>query len=252
MIALGTLPGAAPGCAPRDLNLNNLGQVVGWFSEPGGICTGFLLNPVEVTPGVWQWFQDDGTGANALMLGLGNFAPSSINNLGQIIGTLADRATLRQPDGTLVDLGGGALPSWGEDINNAGQISLSFNIGSPGGRPGLLTPLDTNSDGTPDLWNRDLNGDGFNDLIVDLGGAKNLQASVVVVHGLNDIGSVLGNSANDNAGMTCMRRAGFLWENGVAKTLDSLTGNAGEFHWPAAINNARQILSDGYILLPTP
>ena len=46
MIALGTLPGAAPGCAPRDLNLNNLGQVVGWFSEPGGIYTGFLLNPV--------------------------------------------------------------------------------------------------------------------------------------------------------------------------------------------------------------
>jgi uncharacterized membrane protein len=249
MVSLGTLAGATPGSTPRDLNLNNLGQVIGSFSPPwDGI--GFLLNPVEVAPGVWQWFQDDGTGANALMQSLGSFAPRGINDRGQIVGTLANRATLRQPDGTLVDLGAGALPSWGVVINNAGQIGLTFGVVEPLERAGLLTPLDTNGDGAPDLWSRDLNGDGVNDLIVDIGAVQGLNASLIAVHGLNDAGSAVGFSWHATRRMNT-KRPSFLWENGQMQTLSSLTGGVIEFQNASAINNARQILNDNYILLPT-
>jgi hypothetical protein len=49
-------------------------------------------------------------------------------------------------------------------INDAGQV-----VGTAGGFAFLLSPEDTNGDGTPDLWYRDANNDGVNDLMVTLG-----------------------------------------------------------------------------------
>ena len=183
------------------------------------------------------------------MVDLGSFQPRAINDQGQMVGVLAGRATLRQSDGTLVDLGAGGIRSEAIEINNRGQIGVGIHVVDYTWRAGLLTPLDTNGDGTPDLWYRDLNGDGINDLIVDVGVVSGLGGSGIT--GLNDLGSVLGCSINTTGRYIGSKRAAFLWENGVLSTLTSLTGGTIEFPFPSAINNARQIVSDGYILLPT-
>jgi hypothetical protein len=252
MYSLGSLSGALNWSAYNSqLSINNLGWVVGECSKTVGANTvygGFLITPVEVSPGVWAWFQDDGTGANALMVDLDSFQPRAINDHGQMVGVWGGRATLRQPDGTLVDLGAGGIGSEGIEINNRGQIGVGIHVVDYTWRAGLLTPLDTNGDGTPDLWYRDLNGDGINDLIVDVGVVSGLGGSGI--SGLNDFGSVVGASYNSTGRYIGFKRVAFLWENGVLSTLSSLTGGTLEFGRPSAINNSRQIVSDGYILLP--
>lgn len=252
MFSLGSLPGASDWSAADTVAINRQGMVAGEYYRTVGTNTvggGFLICPVEVSPGVREWFQDDGTGANALMVDLGAFRPCAINDLGQMAGVLAGRATLRQPDGTLVDLGAGGMASEGVEINNRGQIGVGVNVVDYTWRAGLLSPLDTDGDGLPDLWYRDLNGDGVNDLIVDVGVVSGLGGSGIT--GLNDLGSVVGASYNSTGRYIGSKQVGFLWENGVINTLNSLAGSTIEFRGPRAINDARQIVSDGCILLPT-
>ena len=61
MCALGPLPGASNWSATGTrVAINNSGQVAGEYSKTVGTITvygGFLINPVEVSPGVWEWFQ---------------------------------------------------------------------------------------------------------------------------------------------------------------------------------------------------
>ncbi len=265
MVALGHLPGILGSSAPEGLNINNQGQVVGCFlsQDVNGAFlgrVGFLLTPAVDEAGVRRWFRDDGSGANALMLNLGTFTPLSINESGQMAGYSLvrvgeTRALLRNPDGSLVDLGAGGTESIAKVINNQGQIGLAWQIKTDVWNAGLLTPLDTDSDGTPDLWCRDANGDGVNDLIRDLGGVSGLETTYVREHGLNDAGSVVGGSAQPFhvKGMV-LKRVPFLWQNGVLQTLKSLTGV--EFWDVYGINNARQIIctdivDNNFILLPT-
>jgi probable HAF family extracellular repeat protein len=66
-------------------------------------------------------------------------------------------------------------------INNAGQI-----VGHCAGRGFLVNPMDANDDGVADTWFQDANGDGINDLVVDLG--------VQPPTDLNDSGWVIGSS----------------------------------------------------------
>ncbi len=255
MLPLGRLPGLADGYNVNNLNLNNLGQVVGAFYGPDSTYPpfGFLLNPAETAPGVWQWFQDDGTGANKLMQDLGSFLPTSINGHGQAVGTTtAGCAMLRKPDGTLIDLKRGATFATADAINSRGQISIGGWQSDGVARAGFLTPLDTNNDGNPDTWCKDANGDGINDLIVDLGGVGGLENTYVSIHGLNDSGSVAGGSWEGLRGDPTFhqKRAACLWQNGVAQSLESLTGV--KFGDACAINNAGHILAGGCILLPNP
>jgi len=254
MRSLGALPGRA-GWTLSSITLNNLGQVTGWSYDPNNssLRGGFLLTPVQVAPGVWEWFQDDGTGANALMVDLGAFFPNGINDSGQIVGALAGRATLRQPDGTLVDLRAGGIQNDAEVINNRGQIGLGIAPDNDGWHTALLTPVDTNNDGAPDLWYRDLNGDGVNDLVVHQATLSNETGSMIAVHGLNEGASVVGRSVmwTGNPPRGTWKSVAVLWENGGVSKLKDLTGGQIEFLEATAINNARQILSDACILLPT-
>ena len=241
-------PGAD--CAPTDINGH--GQIVG---TSGG--KGFLLTPVQIAPGLWQWFQDDGSGGNALVSDLGDFSPSSINDSGQIVGSLGGRAALRKLDGSMIDLRAGGTESLAVVINNRGQIGLRVHLSAVGfqdWRARLLTPLDKNKDGLPDTWYQDLNGDGVNDLMVDLGTVERLTSSAVAQHGLNDGGSAVGTSWNYRSAH--YNRAPFLWQNGVIQSLKSLTGGTIEFWDVSAINEAKQILCQvgpmqACILLPT-
>jgi len=249
MLPLGKLPGMPDPAAPNGLNINNRGQVIGCFYSEvaSGVyqLAGFLLTPEVVAPGVWQWFQDDGNGANALMVSLGSFVPGSINDNGQIAGGMDGRAMLWNPGGSLIDLRLGGTQSQAIAINNRGQIGVWWKADGVG-HAGLLTPVDGDGDGEPDAWYRDSNGDGVNDLVTDLGALKRLENSYLYAHGLNDNGSVAGGCwhADPRSGLG-YERAGFLWENGVIQSLQSLTDGTLEFPNAGAINNARQIVAEG-------
>jgi hypothetical protein len=259
MSPLGSLSGKGESGMPNDIN--NLGQIVGWCGgvDDNGVYqyTGFLLTPEVDVYGVWQWYQDDGIGANALMHDLGAFIPRGINDSGQIVGNsgrrpTGGRAMLRNPDGSLIDLGAAGTESEADAINNRGQIALSVHLTSDpvnDWRARLLTPVDTNNDGKPDLWYRDLNDDGVNDLIVDLGTAQNLRSSGIAAHGLNDAGSVVGVSwtiVNPPRFTPSDKRVPYLWQNSVLQTLTELTGVSVQWNSVSAINNAGQIVCVGF------
>ena len=128
------------------------------------------------------------------MASLGTFLPASINNTGQMAGMTDVRtAVLRNPDGSIIDLKPGGTVSEAKAINNRGQIGVWWQVDGVG-HAGLLTPIDMDNNGTADTWCRDANGDGINDLIVDLGNLKGLENSFLRPQGLNDIGSVAGGS----------------------------------------------------------
>ncbi len=235
--------------APEDIN--NAGWIVGTYRG-----SGFLLIPTANASGAVEWFRDNASGGNALAIDLGTFIPSSINDSGQIIGTVVGRAVLRNPDGSQINLGAAGIDSQGVAINNAGQIGIWFRFSLElcrEGHAGLLTPLDANNDGTVDTWYKDQNGDGVNDLIIDLGVVERMLSTGLPTHALNDAGSVVAVSCNYRNGY---HRTPFLWQGGLIQTLTQLTGGATEFWNVSAINNASQIACEivpggACILLPT-
>jgi len=143
--------------------INDAGQVVGRSGNAA-----FLITP-EDTDGDGapdRWYRDDNQDqVNDLMTVLPFLAAYDINSSGQVVGDKygpQDHAVLWQ-NGQLIDLG----PGVAYGINDAGQVvgadyySSLFNF--------LVSPEDTNGDGTPDLWYRDTNSDGVNDLMATLG-----------------------------------------------------------------------------------
>jgi uncharacterized membrane protein len=264
MVPLGKLQ-ETDDCTAEDIN--NLGQIVGWCGgmDANGVyhLAGFLLTPVVDAQGAQQWFQEttDGSGANALMVNLGAFKPASINDSGQVVGTMSGRAMLRNPAGSLIDLKAAGTESEAVAINNRGQIGVCVHLSSDplsDRRARLLTPVDTNNDGTPEIWCRDLNADGVNDLILDMGTAQGLSNSGLGGHSVNDAGSVVGVSFSNPGGRFGPgKRAPFLWQNGVIRSLKDLTGGTIDFWEVSAINNAGQIVcrtahDSPHILLPKP
>jgi uncharacterized membrane protein len=219
--------------APEDIN--NLGWIVGTCRG-----NGFLLIPA-VDAAAMEWFRNDGSGGNMLATDLGAFIPSNINDSGQIVGTVAGRAVLRNPDGTQIDLGAAGIDSRGVALNNCGQVGIWFRFSLElcrEGHAGLLTPLDANNDGITDTWYQDQNADGVNDLIVDLGVVERMLSTGIPKHAVNDAGAVAGVSCNYRSGY---HRAPFLWQAGMLQTLKELTGGTMEFWDVGAINNAGQI-----------
>jgi probable HAF family extracellular repeat protein len=134
--------------------INNDGLIVGRSASIGTNST-FLIVPEDTNgDGALEWFADqNGDGRNDLM-------------------------TLLEPEFPV------------EDINDAGQVL--GNKGYPINRGLLLTPL-TNDDGTPDLWWLDEDGDGLNDLLVELPPLES--GNTTVAEGLNSSGQVAGTSA---------------------------------------------------------
>ena len=67
----------------------------------------------------------------------------------------------------------GAIESWAEDINDAGQVVGSALTAAGEWRAFLLTPKDSNGDGAPETWFRDADEDGANDLTIGMTTWKN-------------------------------------------------------------------------------
>src|SRR5262245_13347200 len=111
---------------------------------------------------------------------LGNITPTDINAVGQVVGAAStphnSRAFLWN-NGTMIELGALRLDGYnGESqasaINDLGQV-VGWSPVSVDGlfatHAFLITPEDTDEDSAPDRWFRDLDADGVNDLMIDLG-----------------------------------------------------------------------------------
>jgi probable HAF family extracellular repeat protein len=144
--------------------INDAGQVVGQSFVTPFVQHAFLVTPEDTDQdGVPdRWYRDDNQdGVNDLMTDLAPlYWAGDINNSGLVVGAVG-HGVLWQ-NGTIIDL----WNSSAYGINDAGQVVGYGNV--DGGGAFLLTPKDTDGDGTPDCWYQDANSDGVNDLMVAL------------------------------------------------------------------------------------
>jgi probable HAF family extracellular repeat protein len=224
MTDLGTLGGHSS----YAFAINEDRRVVGYSQTSGGSFNAFLLSPETDPSGQLIWNRDDDAdGANDLMVDLGTLGGDrsvavSINEFGEIAGTAAiDRRDSSDP--------------------STGDLKHAF----------LLTPEDMDGDGEPEGWFRDDDGDGANDLMIDLGTLNPLKESGA--SDVNDAGQVIGSSWTWRCRRGCklVGRGSFLWQDGTMYNLNDLTSTDMGLGSPRGINHAGEIVTDGgYILRP--
>jgi probable HAF family extracellular repeat protein len=189
--------------------INEWGQVVGYSEKVDyGDNRAFVLVPADTNddgePDVW-YLDEDSDGANDLMIDLGF---------------------------------DGYDYSDGFAINNQGQILMRvYDASIPGYLYFFVDPEDTDLDGKPDVWFKDEDSDGFNDLMhpIDTLGGDWIRAVA-----MNDLGQVVGKSETSEAGVF----HAFLWELGRGTIdLGTLRGDESE---AVDINNAGQIAGESY------
>jgi len=151
------------------------------------------------------------------ILDLGAIDAVAINGSQQVAANVGGHAALLQ-SGTVTDLGTlGGLGSRANDVNDAGQVVGYADTAGGQRHAFLVTPEDTDSNGTPDRWFRDDDANGLNDLMLDLG---TLGGPTSEARAINNLGQVVGRA--DTSTSSVSYRA-FVW--------DSVTGmrNLGTF-----------------------
>lgn len=171
--------------------LNDAGAVVGesWTAVPE--AHGYVLFPEDPdgngSPDLW--FRDDnGDGANDLMIDLGPGQAVDVNEAGWVVGWREDvvaayfwRDTnanrVAEPEEFTFFEGLESFEQGGigvrlNGLNNRGELIGDFRWGYDNTNPArvcLILPADTTGDGIADTWYADADGDGVNDLMRDLG-----------------------------------------------------------------------------------
>ncbi len=221
--------GGLGGSSGRAFAINDFGQVVGQSDTAAGIPHAFIVVPEDTNgDGKLEWFVDsDSPDQNRLMQDLGTgpgFETQSsyatdVNDVGQVLVNCFNSAGDWAPQGFIinpVDLNNDAKPEWFlPDPNGANALMQPLSPGSAipvtqlwvlgvnrtgqvvgvcNGRGFLLSGLDTDGNGVADLWYQDQNGDGLNDLYLDLGAAVGSRGYLLPLQPtcINDAGQLVG------------------------------------------------------------
>lgn len=164
----------------------------------------------------------------------------AINDDGRIVGycclSTSKRAAMHF-GGSWTNLGSlGGTVSFAYDINNAGLVvgaSTSSTL-SASTYGFLITPVDTNQDSVPDLWYRDQDQDGANDLMLKLG---TFGGTSSLAQGLNAQGQVVGWAK------AASRTYAFLYSQSVMVNLGTLNPDVSSY--ATAINGSGAVV--GYL-----
>lgn len=178
-----------------------------WDSDGDGIVDGYTVTTLE--PGAYQ--ETRGASIN-----------ESLDVVGSGTDENGDRVALlwwNAPDGrTLVELGQtfSADEVHALSINDLGQVLVYEHRGDYSDPDflnwtdtfalALVNPKDTDADGAPDLWFEDLDGDGNNDLMVNLEYGTRLGGSLWGVGSINNRGQVAARSNLTGRGFVVVPR----------------------------------------------
>lgn len=138
----------------------------------------------------------------------------------------------------MIDLGtlGGEYSS-ARAINNLGQIVGESTTDSEDTHAFILTPEDIDTDGTPDVWYKDDDLDGVNDLMTDL---EPLGGTFSSAYDINELSQVVGDSSTET-GYTA-----FIWtQSGGMESIAPLTGDS--CSRARGINDLGQVVGMSYI-----